>query len=150
MALRHKDTTLGDVANTDKDNFLHINGKENKTFRFLNEKDAQVFRMKAFDTALRRLGVKIRRGMDKKRIDRLLLSRGVIVEHREYAASEEVYRSGFFIYKTAKYEESHRAERELVYYVSNPYIKDTGYIILLKKTYYVTTNVKFNRNEVPC
>lgn len=145
MAKTHADTTLGDVAQTDRDNFSHIDGKENRTFKFTNAQSAQRFMINVYVMALKQMGIKIRPGMDAKRIDRLLNSKGVFIEHREYPKEERVYQSGFFIYRIGEHEDTHRAEKELAYFISNPHTKDTGNILMLRREFYVRTNVKIKR-----
>lgn len=148
MSKTHADTTLGDVAQTDRDNFSHVDGKENKTFKFSDVQAARIFMFKVYDMALKRLGIKVRPGMDANRIDRMLRSKGVFIEHREYPKDERVYKSGFFIYRIADHEETHRAEKELAYFISNPFTKDTGNIHLLRREFYIRTNVKIKSGDI--
>ena len=140
MSKMHQDTTLGDLAELDRDNFAHVGDKETKTYRFPSVKSAWIFMFQAYDKALRAMGVKIRPGMDAKRIDRLLVSRGVRVEHREYPPEEKDYVSGFYFYRFS--EDSEQSTREISFFVSNPYTRVGGKIKLLHKDFYVKTNVK--------
>lgn len=139
MTKLHQDTTLGDMQANDRDNFSHINNQDTKTYQFPSAKAAGMFMGQAFDKAMRKLGVKIRPGMDSARIDRLMVSKGVRVEHRVYPPEEEIHVSGFYIYRLS--EDSDRATRELAYFVSNPFFRE-GTIITLRRIFFVRTNVK--------
>ncbi|MGD9825829.1 hypothetical protein [Desulfobacter sp.] len=140
MSKLHQDTTLGDLAGMDRENFAHVDNKEAKTYKFPSARAAGLFMAKAYDKALRSLGVKIRPGMDAKRIDRMLVSKGVRVEHREYPPDEKTYVSGFFFYRFS--EDSEQSTRELAYFVSNPFTSTGGNIKRLFRDFYVRTNVK--------
>ena len=133
-----EDTTLGDMAVTDRDNIQAIN-KESKIYKFMSAQAAHKYMCQAYDKALRTLGVKIRPGMDAVRIDRLLVSRGVRIEHREYPPDEPDYVSGFFFYKMS--EDSERAIREIAFFVSNPFTQVSGKIQTLYRDYFIKTNV---------
>lgn len=140
MSKMHQDTTLGDMAEIDQDNFAHVCGKETKTYRFPSSRAAFSFMAQAYDKALRSMGVKIRPGMDAKRIDRLLASKGVRVEHREYPPDQDLYVSGFYFYRFS--EDSEQSTREIAFFVSNPYTRTGGRIELLHNDYFVQTNAK--------
>lgn len=140
MSKLHQDTTLGDLAEIDKGNFAHVDSKESKTYKFATYSDAIKFMARAHAKALRSLGVKIKPGMNAKRIDRMLVSRGVRLEHREYPPDEKNYVTGFFFYRFS--EDSEQSDRELAYFISNPFTSTGGKIELLHKDYYVRTNVK--------
>jgi hypothetical protein len=139
MTKFHQDTTLGDVAEMDRGNFAHVNNTETKTYKFPTAQVAGRFMAQCYDKALRKLGVKVRPGMDAARIDRLMVSRGVRLEHREYPPDEENYVSGFYFYRVS--EDDINATRELAYFVSNPF-RHEGRITSLHEAFYVRTNVQ--------
>jgi hypothetical protein len=130
MGVYNSDNTLGDLNRLDRDNFAHIDNKDCKSYAFTTYEAAVKFMGQATDKAMRRCGVKVRPGMDGARIDRMMKSRGVKVEHREYGPDEVLYRSGIFIYDN----------REIAAFVSNPYVRE-GKIIDLHEKFIVRTNV---------
>lgn len=131
MGIADRDTTLGDLNRLDRDNFAHIDNKDCKTYAFPSYKSAVAFMGQAFDKAMRKCGVKVRPGMDGNRIDRMMKSRGVKVEHREYGPDEILYRSGIFIYDN----------REIAAFISNPHVRE-GKIVELYEKFVIRTNVK--------
>ncbi|RLB94826.1 MAG: hypothetical protein DRH26_00055 [Deltaproteobacteria bacterium] len=131
MGIADRDTTLGDLNRLDRDNYAHIDNKDCKTYAFPSYKFAVKFMGQAFDNAMRKCGVKVRVGMASTKIDRMMKSRGVKVEHREYGQDEILYRSGIFIYDN----------REIAAFISNPFVRE-GNIIDLYEKYHVRTNVK--------
>jgi len=111
MGLNDAGTTLGDLNRLDRDNFEHMKERYGTVYKFANEEEAVMCMGKFFDRIMRKSGVKIRPGMDAKRIDRMLTSKNVKVEHRVYDEEEELFRSGAFIYDN----------HELAGFVSNPF-----------------------------
>ncbi len=111
MAINDKDTTLGDLNRLDRDNFEHMKERYGNMYKFTDQKEATMCMGKFLDKILRKSGVKIRPGMDEKRIDRMLASRDVRIEHRVYEDDEELYKSGVFIYDG----------KEIAGFVSNPF-----------------------------
>ena len=111
MARNDVDTTLGDINRLDRDNFEHMKEKYGNVYKFSNADAAGMCMAKFIDKIVRKSGVKIRPGMDAKRIDRMLASKNVRIEHRVYGEEEELYRSGVFIYDN----------KEISGFVSNPF-----------------------------
>jgi len=134
------DTTLGDLNIHDRDNFTHLIKNKGRIFKFATQDQAIQFMSQCVDKCLRKCGVKIRPGMDAHRIDRLITSRKVKVEHREYLEESELKRAeidgdeprktGFFIYQ----------DHEIAGYISNPFYQKTKIDIL--PAYYVLTTVQ--------
>jgi len=131
MGIADRDTTLGDLNRLDRDNFAHIDNKDCKTYAFPTYKAAVHFMGKALEKALRKSGVKIRDGMPSARIDRMMKSRDVKVEHRNYGKDEVLYRSGLFVYDN----------REIAAFVSNPFVRE-GNIVDLYEKFHVRTSVQ--------
>ncbi len=131
MGIADRDTTLGDLNRLDRDNFAHIDNKDCKTHAFISYKTAVSFMGKAMDKAMRKCGVKIRPGMEGSKIDRMMRSKNVKVEHRAYGKDEELYRSGIFVYD----------QREIAFFISNPFVRE-GKIIDIHAKFHVRTNVK--------
>lgn len=123
--LYDSETTLGDLNRIDRDNFNHINGRHGKEYKFTTVRDAYVFMGQSLDRILRKSGVKIRPGMDATRINRMLDSREVRVEHRDYGPDEPLYMSGAFVYD----------HKEIAGFVSRPFYRKSERIHLLPAFY---------------
>jgi len=131
MGIADSTTTLGDLNRLDRDNFAHIDNTACKTYAFPTYKAAVSFMGQALNKALRKCGVKVRPGMEEGRIDRMMSSKNVKVEHRAYGKDEQLYRSGLFVYDN----------REIAAFISNPFVRE-GRIIDLREQFHVRTNVK--------
>ncbi|HEX9972307.1 MAG TPA: hypothetical protein VGD14_09570 [bacterium] len=129
--LYDKETTLGDLNSIDRDNFDHIDSKYGKIHIFQTLEQALKFVGHCVDKALKKSGVKIRPGMTAERVDRMLKSREIRVEDRDYGPEEELYLSGLFIYD----------KKEIVAFVSRPFYRKSELSTLPQ--FYVRTTVKW-------
>ncbi len=130
MAFFDNETTLGDLNRHDRDNFAHVMKRDAKLYKFTSLKQAQRFMGTCVDKALRKCGVKIKPGMDGKRISRMMTSRNVKVEHRTYDEKEELYTTGLFIYDN----------HEIAAFISSPLQQISN--INLIPAFYIKTTVK--------
>ncbi|WP_300456643.1 hypothetical protein [Desulfobacula sp.] len=130
MAYIDKETTLGDLNRMDRDNFAHVMKRDAKTYKFQTAKAARLFMGQCVDKIMRKCGIKIRPGMDGKRISRLMASRKVKVEHRVYDEKEPLYQTGLFIYDNL----------EIAGFVSSPFKQESE--IDLIPAFYIRTTVK--------
>ncbi len=126
------DYTLGDLAEHDRDNFAHVLKKKGKVYKFVKYNDALAFMGQCFKSIMKKVGVKIKPGIDGEKIDKTMKEKKVKVEHREYPPEEELYRTGIFIYDN----------REIAGYVSNPFIDPIEVKYGLLPRYYIHTTAK--------
>lgn len=110
--------------------------KNARRHRFFNPKQAFAFQGDCLKKTLDRLGVEITPLTHPKIVDRMMVSKDVVVEYREAYKGEDNWRNGIYVYQRG----------ELVSFISSVFLYDKGekspFEINREDEWFVITNAK--------